>query len=150
MIAQLALHLFRYIIFSVKSLSSTTKASHQLLHKFFEKLPASKEQHATDAIEVVISIVFHSVNQLCACAKEHAESTINDSKKKVQEALIKFLNKSYGSTANLIFDSPREILVFLLLHIILSRTNCTLKFSSSNHYFNLTVRQSSKPSGRMK
>jgi hypothetical protein len=98
--------------FSVKSLTSTTKASHQLLHSIvFDKLPLSKEQHATDVIEVVISIVFHSVNQLCACVKEHAESTVNDSKKKVQESVIKFLNKSYGSTASLMFDSPKEIVV---------------------------------------
>ena len=102
--------------FSVKSLSSTTKASHQLLHKIiFDKLPQSKEQYATDIIKVVISIVFHSVNQLCACVKEHAESTVNDSKKKVQEALTKFLNKTYGSTASLIFDSPGEIVVCLWL-----------------------------------
>lgn len=100
---------------SVKHLSSTTKASHKLLHKLFDKLPMSKEQHATDTIEVVISTVFHSVNQLCACVKEHAESTFTDSKKKVQEVLIKFLNRSYGSTANEIFDSTREIVVCLYI-----------------------------------
>ena len=98
---------------SVKSLSSTTKASHKLLHKLFDKLPMSKEQHATDAIEVVISIIFHSVNHLCACMKEHAESTFIDSKKKVQEVLTKFLNRSYGSTTKDIFDSTREIVVCL-------------------------------------
>lgn len=101
----------------MKCLSSTTKASHQLLHKLFDKLPASREQHTTDAIEVVISIVFHSVNQLCACVKEYAESTINDSKKRIQEALVKFLNKSYGSTASFIFDSPKEIVVCGMYHI---------------------------------
>lgn len=98
---------------SVKSLSSTTKASHQLLRKIFDKLPISREQHATDAIEVVISIVFHSVNQLCACVKEHAVTAINDSTKKVQEILVKFLDKNYGSTAISIFDNPREIVVCL-------------------------------------
>ena len=108
---------FYNIRFSVKILSSTVKASHQLLQKIFDKLPMSKEKHASDAIKVVISIAFHSVNQLCVCAKEHAESTINDSKKKVQEALTKFLNRSYGSTTNLVFESPKEILVCLCNNI---------------------------------
>lgn len=137
---------------SVKSLSSTTKASHKLLHKLFDKLPMSKEQHATDAIEVVISTVFHSVDHLCACVKEHAESTFTDSKKKVQEVLTKFLNRSYGSTTNLIFDSTREVVVRLYVtHISIPiYLNLPLNFSSFSLYFNLTVHQNCKPNGKMK
>ena len=102
-------------------MSLTTKVSHQLLCKIFDKLPTSREQYATDALKTVISIVFHSVNQLCICMKEHAISAINDSTKRVQEILIKFLEKNYGSTTVLIFDSPKEIVVrFTMVYLMSS------------------------------
>ena len=109
-------------------MSLTTKVSHQLLRKIFDKLPTSREQYATDALKTVISVVFHSVNQLCASMKEHAVSAINDSVKRVKEILIKFLEKNYGSTTVLIFDSPKEIVVCftqLYLYLMSSLFNYT-------------------------
>ena len=100
-----------YFDFSAKILSFTTKVSHQLLRKIYDKLPASREQYASDALKVVISVVFHSVNQLCVCMKDQALSAISDSTKRVQEILTKFLEKNYGSTTVSIFDSPKEIVV---------------------------------------
>ena len=92
-------------------MSFTTKVSRQLLSNIFDKLPTSREQYAIDALKTVISVVFHSVNQLCVCMREHAVSNVNDSTKRVQETLVKFLEKNYGSTTVHIFDSPKEIVV---------------------------------------
>ena len=104
------------IIFRIKDLDSTTKASHLLLKQLLNKLPISKEQYVTDSVKVVVTIVFYSVIQLSSCVKEHAELTVNDSTKKVQEVLVKFLDRNYGSTAGFVFDSPKEMMV--RLHVV--------------------------------
>ena len=89
------------------------------------------------------------MNQLCVYMKDQASSAINDSTKRVQEILVKFLEKNYGSTTVYIFDNPKEIVVCLYKsapHVI----RLYFEFSCFNPSFNLIVRQSSKLSGKMK
>ena len=116
-------------------MSFTTKVSHQLLRKIFDKLPTSREQYAADALNTVISIVLHSVNQSCIYMKDQALSAINDSTKRVHEILVKFLEKNYGFTTVSIFDNPKEIVVcFVKVHLIsldYSTLNLVIPFITS-------------------
>lgn len=101
---------------SVKFLDSTMRASQKLIGQLYEKLPtSSKEQHVTDAIKVVVSILLYSVDQLSTRTQEHAEGVIGNSTKKLYEFLVKFMNRNYGSTAGFIFDGPKEMKVQYVL-----------------------------------
>ena len=88
------------------------KISYQLFQKLYDKLPLfSKEQHVTDSIKVVVSIILHSTYRLNVCLKE--KKVIVDSIKKVQDILQKFLNRNYGYTSQTAFNSPKEMKVAL-------------------------------------